>query len=255
VIIGIVDGGIWPESLSFSDRNRPANGNASKEASLSLPADPGLERPLRSRARSSTPRTANQKLIGARPNYKTPAWGRQTRAIDAQAAPGNSTRRATSGRGHGHAHRQHGWGGKNQNVRHGRPLRVVRSVQWHRTTRRASRPIRCAGRPVPAASCLPSTAVGSDRPRPRWPDRAWDVDQLLELARGPRPTSAIPFEIAFLYWPANAGRVSSAASARQRGRRARRVAQPGVRGSPRMGWRELTTATGPGPASTLGKRA
>jgi subtilisin family serine protease len=64
VIIGIVDGGIWPESLSFSDRTG-ANGNASKDGKLDYQQIPGWNG-------KCTPGEAfnashcNQKLIGAR---------------------------------------------------------------------------------------------------------------------------------------------------------------------------------------------
>jgi subtilisin family serine protease len=64
VIIGIVDGGVWPESLSFSDRTG-TNGNASKDGKLAYPQIAGWHG-------KCTPGEAfnashcNQKLIGAR---------------------------------------------------------------------------------------------------------------------------------------------------------------------------------------------
>ncbi len=79
VIIGIVDGGIWPESLSFSDRTG-TNGNATKDGKLSYQQIPGWHG-------KCTPGEAfnashcNQKLIGAR--YYNAGWGGNA-GIDAQ---------------------------------------------------------------------------------------------------------------------------------------------------------------------------
>jgi subtilisin family serine protease len=71
IIIGIVDGGIWPESLSFSDRTG-SNGSANKDGKLSYQQMPGWNG-------KCTPGVAfnashcNQKLIGAR--YYNAGWG------------------------------------------------------------------------------------------------------------------------------------------------------------------------------------
>ena len=64
VIIGIVDGGVWPESLSFTDRTGE-NGNASKDGKLSyhhMPVWHGECRP----GEAFNSSHCNQKLIGAR---------------------------------------------------------------------------------------------------------------------------------------------------------------------------------------------
>lgn len=71
IIIGIVDGGIWPESLSFTDRTG-TNGNVSKDGKLNYHQIPGWHG-------KCTPGEAfnashcNQKLIGAQ--YYNAAWG------------------------------------------------------------------------------------------------------------------------------------------------------------------------------------
>ncbi len=64
VIIGIIDGGVWPESLSFTDRTG-SNGNATKDGKLDYQQIPGWNgkcTPGEAFAASD----CNQKLIGAR---------------------------------------------------------------------------------------------------------------------------------------------------------------------------------------------
>jgi len=79
VIIGIVDGGIWPESLSFSDRTG-TNGNASKDGKLSYQQLPGWHgRCIPGEEFNAS--HCNQKLIGAR--YYNAGWGGNA-GIDAQ---------------------------------------------------------------------------------------------------------------------------------------------------------------------------
>jgi subtilisin family serine protease len=79
VIIGIVDGGIWPESLSFSDRTG-SNGNASKEGKLAYQQIPGWHgRCIPGEEFNAS--NCNQKLIGAR--YYNAGWGGNS-GIDAQ---------------------------------------------------------------------------------------------------------------------------------------------------------------------------
>jgi Peptidase inhibitor I9/Subtilase family len=64
VVIGIVDGGIWPESLSFSDRTG-SNGNASKDGKLDYQQLPGWNGKC-TPGEAFTASDCNQKLIGAR---------------------------------------------------------------------------------------------------------------------------------------------------------------------------------------------
>jgi subtilisin family serine protease len=79
IIIGIVDGGIWPESLSFSDRTGE-NGNATKDGKLSYQQIPGWHGKCVP-GEDFTASNCNQKLIGAR--YYNSGWGGNA-GIDAQ---------------------------------------------------------------------------------------------------------------------------------------------------------------------------
>ncbi|HSI54298.1 MAG TPA: S8 family serine peptidase, partial [Ramlibacter sp.] len=71
VVIGIVDSGVWPESLSFTDRTG-ANGNASKDGKLDYQQIPGWHgKCIPGDQWAGT--DCNQKLIGAR--YYNAGWG------------------------------------------------------------------------------------------------------------------------------------------------------------------------------------
>jgi subtilisin family serine protease len=71
VIIGIVDGGVWPESLSFSDRTG-TNGNGTKDGKLDYQQIPGWHGKCVPGERFNASK-CNQKLIGAR--YYNVGWG------------------------------------------------------------------------------------------------------------------------------------------------------------------------------------
>jgi len=71
IIIGIVDTGIWPESLSFSDRTG-TNGNATKDGKLSYHQIPGWHGKC-TPGEEFNASDCNQKLIGAR--YYNAGWG------------------------------------------------------------------------------------------------------------------------------------------------------------------------------------
>jgi subtilisin family serine protease len=71
VIIGVVDSGVWPESLSFSDRTG-TNGNASKEGKLSYQQIPGWNGKC-TPGEEFNASHCNQKLIGAR--FYNEGWG------------------------------------------------------------------------------------------------------------------------------------------------------------------------------------
>ena len=79
VIIGIVDGGIWPESLSFSDRTG-LNGNGTKGGKLSYQQIPGWHGKC-TPGEEFNASNCNQKLIGAQ--YFNAGWGGNA-GIDAQ---------------------------------------------------------------------------------------------------------------------------------------------------------------------------
>jgi hypothetical protein len=79
VIIGIVDGGAWPEHPSFSDRTG-SNGNASKDGKLDYQQIPGWHGKC-TPGEDFTASDCNQKLIGAR--YYNSGWGGNA-GIDAQ---------------------------------------------------------------------------------------------------------------------------------------------------------------------------
>ena len=79
VIIGIVDGGAWPEHPSFSDRT-DVNGNGTKDGKLGYQQIPGWNgRCVPGEAFTAS--NCNQKLIGAR--YYNAGWGGNA-GIDAQ---------------------------------------------------------------------------------------------------------------------------------------------------------------------------
>ena len=68
IVIGVIDSGIWPESLSFTDRV-DADGTPSPapaHRSPCLPAGSGLERASARTASNGTTRYCNQKLVAAR---------------------------------------------------------------------------------------------------------------------------------------------------------------------------------------------
>jgi subtilisin family serine protease len=79
VVIGIVDGGVWPEHPSFSDRTG-VNGNATQDGKLGYQQIPGWNGRCVP-GEFFTASNCNQKLIGAR--YYNGGWGGNA-GIDAQ---------------------------------------------------------------------------------------------------------------------------------------------------------------------------
>jgi subtilisin family serine protease len=79
IIIGVVDGGIWPEALSFSDRTG-LNGNGTQDGKLSYQQIPGWHGKC-TPGEEFNASMCNQKLIGAQ--YFNAGWGGNA-GIDAQ---------------------------------------------------------------------------------------------------------------------------------------------------------------------------
>lgn len=79
IVIGIVDGGVWPEHPSFSDRTG-TNGNDSQDGKLNYQQLPGWHGKC-TPGEQFTAANCNQKLIGAR--YYNAGWGGNA-GIDAQ---------------------------------------------------------------------------------------------------------------------------------------------------------------------------
>jgi subtilisin family serine protease len=79
IIIGIIDSGIWPESLSFSDRTG-VNGNATKDGKLDYQQIPGWHGKC-APGEAFNASMCNQKLIGAQ--WFNASWGGDA-GIDAQ---------------------------------------------------------------------------------------------------------------------------------------------------------------------------
>ena len=79
IIIGIVDSGVWPESLSFSDRTG-FNGNGSKDGKLGYQQIPGWHGKC-TPGENFTATNCNQKLIGAQ--RFNASWGGDA-AVEAQ---------------------------------------------------------------------------------------------------------------------------------------------------------------------------
>lgn len=71
IIIGVVDSGVWPESLSFSDRTG-TNGNATKDGKLDYQQIPGWHGKC-TPGEAFNASMCNQKLIGAQ--FFNAAWG------------------------------------------------------------------------------------------------------------------------------------------------------------------------------------
>jgi len=210
VIIGIVDGGIWPESLSFSDRTG-TNGNASKDGKLSYRQIPGWNgRCVPGEEFNAS--NCNQKLIGAR--YYNAGWGGNA-GIDAQLPWEYNSPRDFGGHG---THVASTAGG-NQNVPTTGPASVFGTISGIAPRARIAA-YKVCWETGAGGSCFSSDSVAAI-------DQATadGVDVINFSISGSRTNFRDPVEIAFLF-AADAG-VFVAASAGNSGPTTSTVAHPG----------------------------
>jgi subtilisin family serine protease len=210
VIIGIVDGGIWPESLSFSDRTG-TNGNASKDGKLSYRQIPGWNGRCVPGEEFNAAH-CNQKLIGAR--YYNAGWGGNA-GIDAQLPWEYNSPRDFGGHG---THVASTAGG-NQNVPTTGPASVFGSISGIAPRARIAA-YKVCWETGAGGSCFTTDSVAAI-------DQAVadGVDVINFSISGSRTNFRDPVEIAFLY-AAQAG-VFVAASAGNSGPTTSTVAHPG----------------------------
>jgi subtilisin family serine protease len=211
VIIGIVDGGIWPESLSFSDRTG-TNGNATKDGKLSYRQIPGWNgRCVPGEQFNAS--NCNQKLIGAR--YYNAGWGGNA-GIDAQLPWEYNSPRDFGGHG---THTASTAGG-NQNVPTTGPASVFGPVSGIAPRARIAAYKVCWDTGTQGGSCFTTDSVAAI-------DQAVadGVDVINFSISGSTTNFRDPVEIAFLF-AADAG-VFVAASAGNSGPASSTVAHPG----------------------------
>jgi subtilisin family serine protease len=210
VIIGIVDGGVWPEHPSFSDRT-DANGNGTRDGKLGYQQIPGWHG-------KCTPGEAfnashcNQKLIGAR--YYNAGWGGNA-GIDAQLPWEYNSPRDFGGHG---THTATTAGG-NANVPATGPASVFGSISGIAPRARIAS-YKVCWETGAGGSCFTTDSVAAI-------DQAVadGVDVINFSISGSRTSFRDPVEIAFLF-AADAG-VFVAASAGNSGPTSSTVAHPG----------------------------
>jgi subtilisin family serine protease len=210
VIIGIVDGGVWPESLSFSDRTG-MNGNATKDGKLAYQQIPGWNgRCVPGEEFNAS--HCNQKLIGAR--YYNAGWGGNA-GIDAQLPWEYNSPRDFGGHG---THTASTAGG-NENVPTTGPASVFGQVSGIAPRARIAA-YKVCWETGAGGSCFTTDSVAAI-------DQAVadGVDVINFSISGSRTSFRDPVEIAFLF-AADAG-VFVAASAGNSGPATSTVAHPG----------------------------
>jgi len=210
VIIGIVDGGIWPEHPSFSDRTG-SNGNGSKDGKLDYQQIPGWHGKCVP-GENFNASDCNQKLIGAR--YYNSGWGGNA-GIDAQLPHEYNSPRDCGGHG---THTASTAGG-NANVTITGAASVLGSISGIAPRARIAA-YKVCWETGTGGSCFNSDSVAAI-------DQAVadGVDVINFSISGSRTSFRDPVEIAFLY-AADAG-VFVAASAGNSGPTISTVAHPG----------------------------
>lgn len=210
VIIGIIDGGIWPEHPSFSDRTG-SNGNGSKDGKLDYQQIPGWHgKCVPGEAFNAS--DCNQKLIGAR--YYNSGWGGNA-GIDAQLPHEYNSPRDFGGHG---THTASTAGG-NANVAITGAASVLGSISGIAPRARIAA-YKVCWQTITGGSCFGSDSVAAI-------DQAVadGVDVINFSISGSRTSFRDPVEIAFLF-AADAG-VFVAASAGNSGPAGSTVAHPG----------------------------
>jgi hypothetical protein len=210
IIIGIIDGGVWPENPSFSDRTG-TNGNNTKDGKLSYQQIPGWHG-------KCTPGEAfdashcNQKLIGAR--YYNAAWGGNA-GIDANLPWEFNSPRDLGGHG---SHTASTAGGNNDTPLNGPAAELLGTISGIAPRARIAAYKTC-WETGSGGSCFSSDSVAAI-------DQAVadGVDVLNYSISGSRTNFLDSVEVAFLF-AADAG-VFVAASAGNSGSTASTVAHP-----------------------------
>lgn len=210
VIIGIVDGGVWPEHPSFSDRTG-TNGNVKKDGKLAYQQISGWNGRCVP-GEQFTAMSCNQKLIGAR--YYNAGWGGNA-GIDAQLPWEYNSPRDYGGHG---THTASTAGG-NQGVPATGPAEVLGSISGIAPRARLAA-YKVCWETGTGGSCFTTDSVAAI-------DQAVadGVDVLNFSISGSQTNFRDPVEIAFLF-AADAG-VFVAASAGNSGPASSTVAHPG----------------------------
>ena len=155
IIIGVIDSGVWPESLSFSDRTG-TNGNASKDGKLAYQQIPGWHGKC-APGEAFNASLCNQKLIGAQHFNAGLGWRRRHQR---RSVPGSSPRSATTTVT---AHTPRRPPAATQSARHRRPAQALRHASAASRRAHASRCTRRCGQRSDTATASGHGSTSSRR--------------------------------------------------------------------------------------------